>query len=357
MRWRPIPMAPSPLARRDSGRAPSRRLGDGSRHGLILDLACTTRIGPRRASVPTTRLDDERRREPGRRPPRDRPGVFAWVQPDGRGGSTTPERSLPSARRHASGRHGDRRHVRDVRADPAVPRRRRCGHRAAPIAMAVNTHQHGDHTYGNSVLPPRDRDHRAPAMRAGLLADTIIDGCPPVWSPVPEWGPVSSRVPSIAVDDRLTVYAGSRVDRLHHPGYAAHTTGDLVAWLPGERVLFSGDLIFHGLTPLVLMGSRRRAPGDHSSGWRRSTPSCSCRATAAGRRRVDRRRARRPRPLLPVRRVRRSRDVGDGLARWRRHGGATSASSPPGPTPSGSCSTSTVPTPTPRAATSTCSQR
>ena len=25
---------------------------------------------------------------------------------------------------------------------------------AAPITMAVNTHQHGDHTYGNSVLPP-----------------------------------------------------------------------------------------------------------------------------------------------------------------------------------------------------------
>ena len=45
-------------------------------------------------------------------------------------------------------------------------------------------------------------------MRAGLLADTIIDGCPPVWTPVPDWGPVTKRVPSIAVDDRLTIYAG-----------------------------------------------------------------------------------------------------------------------------------------------------
>src|SRR5437764_301004 len=31
--------------------------------------------------------------------------------------------------------------------------------------------------------------------------------------------------------------------------------GDVVAWLPGERVLFAGDLVFNGGTPFVLMGS------------------------------------------------------------------------------------------------------
>jgi cyclase len=126
---------------------------------------------------------------------------------------------------------------------------------SAPIAMAVNTHQHGDHAYGNSLLPRETVVIGHAAMRAGLLADTIIDACPPVWSPVPEWGPVSRRVPTIEVADRLIIYAGTRVVSLHHPGHAAHTTGDLVAWLPAERVLFSGDLIFHGLTPLVMMGS------------------------------------------------------------------------------------------------------
>ncbi len=29
----------------------------------------------------------------------------------------------------------------------------------------------------------------------------------------------------------------------------------MVAWLPEERVLFTGDLLFNGLTPMVLMGS------------------------------------------------------------------------------------------------------
>jgi cyclase len=51
------------------------------------------------------------------------------------------------------------------------------------------------------------------------------------------------------------VWSGDvRVD-LQSPGYPAHTTGDLVAWVPHARVLFTGDLLFAGLTPLAFMGS------------------------------------------------------------------------------------------------------
>lgn len=125
----------------------------------------------------------------------------------------------------------------------------------ALITMAANTHQHGDHTYGNSLLPRGTVLIGHQAMREGLLADPIIDGCPPVWSPVPDWGAVTRRVPAIAVRDMVTVFSGRRRIELHHPGYPAHTSGDLIAWLPEERILFAGDLIFHGLTPLVFMGS------------------------------------------------------------------------------------------------------
>ena len=38
-------------------------------------------------------------------------------------------------------------------------------------------------------------------------------------------------------------------------GGPAHTTNDVVAWLPEEKVLYTGDLVFHGGTPFVLMGS------------------------------------------------------------------------------------------------------
>ena len=125
----------------------------------------------------------------------------------------------------------------------------------APIRLAVNTHLHGDHTYGNSLLPEHTVLVSHPATRAGILADPLIDGCPPLWSPVPDWGNVTRRPAGVTVTDQLTLHSGDRRVEVRHPGYAAHTPGDLVAWLPEERVLFTGDLVFHQVTPLVFMGS------------------------------------------------------------------------------------------------------
>jgi len=66
---------------------------------------------------------------------------------------------------------------------------------------------------------------------------------------------VTRRVPSVVVRTDLTLHTGDRRVDLVHPGHAAHTSGDLVAWLPEERVLFTGDLLFVGLTPLAFTGS------------------------------------------------------------------------------------------------------
>jgi cyclase len=125
----------------------------------------------------------------------------------------------------------------------------------APVRFAANTHEHGDHTYGNSLLAVETALIGHETMRSNLLADRLIDGCPPHWHPVPDWGAVSRRVPTIVTRTDLTVHSGDRRVDLIHPGYAAHTSGDLVAWLPEERILFTGDLLFVGLTPLAFAGS------------------------------------------------------------------------------------------------------
>ena len=46
----------------------------------------------------------------------------------------------------------------------------------APITVAVNTHLHGDHTHGNSLLPPAAAIIGHENTRAGILADPVIDG-------------------------------------------------------------------------------------------------------------------------------------------------------------------------------------
>ena len=65
--------------------------------------------------------------------------------------------------------------------------------------MAVNTHQHGDHTYGNSLLPAATVLIGHERMREGLRTDPVIDGCPAFWAPVPDWGPVQRRLPDVAI--------------------------------------------------------------------------------------------------------------------------------------------------------------
>jgi cyclase len=176
-------------------------------------------------------------------------GVFAWVQPDGswwcnNAGAIAGDGATMVIDTCATA----------VRTD-AFLTVVRAATGAAPIRWAANTHEHGDHTYGNSRLPEETALIGHERMRANLLVDPVIDACPPVWDPVPDWGPVTRRVPSIVTRSDLTVLVGERRVDLVHPGHPAHTTGDLVAWLPAERVLFSGDLIFHGLTPLVFAGS------------------------------------------------------------------------------------------------------
>lgn len=176
-------------------------------------------------------------------------GVYAWVQPDGTwwvnnaGAVTGTEGTL----------------VIDTCAT-ATRTRRFLNALAgatdeAPVRWALNTHQHGDHTYGNSLLPDSTVLIGQSAMREALENDPLFENVPPVWDPVPDWGDVTRRVPSVTLDRELSLHLGRRRVDLHHPGYTAHTPGDVVAWLPRERVLFTGDLIFHGLTPLVFMGS------------------------------------------------------------------------------------------------------
>lgn len=176
-------------------------------------------------------------------------GIHAWVQPDGtwwvnNTGAVTGSDGTVVVDTCAT----DVRTRRFLGAvAEAVP--------GSPLRMAVNTHQHGDHTYGNSLLPAQTVLVGHENMREGLRVDPIIDGCPPVFEPLPDWGEIERRLPSVTFRDTATLYAGERRIELAHPGHPAHTTGDAVVWVPDCGVLFCGDLLFHGLTPLVFMGS------------------------------------------------------------------------------------------------------
>jgi cyclase len=118
--------------------------------------------------------------------------------------------------------------------------------------VLVSTHHHGDHTNGNCLLP------FATVIGHHLCREEIlrsgIPHFPGIFEPV-EWGDLTPAPPFVTFEHRLDVYVDDLKVELIHLNAAAHTTNDIVAWIPEHRVLFSGDLIFNGGTPFVVMGS------------------------------------------------------------------------------------------------------
>ncbi len=122
----------------------------------------------------------------------------------------------------------------------------------APVRIVVNTHHHGDHTHGNALTAPATivAHH---LCRTALKATGIKRYEEAFTQPI--WGALEFRAPTITFESRLDLWSDDRLVELHYIGATAHTTNDVVAWLPEEQVLFTGDLVFHRGTPFVVMGS------------------------------------------------------------------------------------------------------
>ncbi|MEW1639977.1 MBL fold metallo-hydrolase [Streptomyces sp. NPDC093801] len=170
--------------------------------------------------------------------------VWAYLQPDG--GWCLNNAGLIGA--------GERPVLVDTAATEARTRAlKEAVARTVPHAprFVVNTHAHGDHTFGNRFFADRALVVAHEAARAEMaLAGLHLTG---LWPDVP-WGEVRVELPGLTFRDRLTLDAGDFPVELVHPG-TAHTSGDTVVWLPRQRVLFTGDVVMSGATPFCLTGS------------------------------------------------------------------------------------------------------
>jgi len=136
------------------------------------------------------------------------------------------------------------------------------------IETVVNTHANGDHCWGNQLLrsarivasrgtAEEMRDGMQPGQLAAIKADPKAFGPPgaflaQVFAPF-NFGGITMIPPSVTFERELTLHVGPRELRLIAVG-PAHTRGDTLAWLPAERVLFTGDIVFNGGHPIVWDG-------------------------------------------------------------------------------------------------------
>jgi cyclase len=120
-----------------------------------------------------------------------------------------------------------------------------------PIRTLVNTHHHGDHTHGNYLV--KGASIVGHELCRQTVIDTGIHTLRPLFPNV-VWGDLELAPPFITFLDRLDLFVDDLKLELHYMG-PAHTTNDVMVWLPERKLMFTGDLAFNGGTPFVAMGS------------------------------------------------------------------------------------------------------
>lgn len=127
-----------------------------------------------------------------------------------------------------------------------------------PVKWLVLTHHHPDHHFGAIVFRRAGAkviahpDTRVLANEAGpdaLVADWVrVVGLDAMH------GFEFADVPDRPVTTADTLRLGGRTIVITHPG-AGHSAGDLLVWLPKERVLFAGDVLIEDGVTMVVDGS------------------------------------------------------------------------------------------------------
>jgi cyclase len=169
---------------------------------------------------------------------------------------------------------------------------RRATSAASRIGTVVNTHGNGDHCYGNSLVADAEiigtpgcvedlregtpsRNHlllRAVAIIGGLgpagkligkaLNAVGIDRVALLSDAAPlalpslghfDFANVDLTLPNRIFEGELELQVGDKKVVLIEVG-PAHTRGDAVVWVPGDKTLFTGDILFKDAHPLIWQG-------------------------------------------------------------------------------------------------------
>jgi len=128
----------------------------------------------------------------------------------------------------------------------------------------VNTHANGDHCYGNalvkgaeivaSVATAHEMTEVPPSMLAALnAAPGEVGDLFRSFFGAFHFDGIELALPTRTFERALDLTVGGRRIELIEVG-PAHTRGDTIVWVPDARVVFTGDILFIGGTPVVWAG-------------------------------------------------------------------------------------------------------
>jgi cyclase len=188
-------------------------------------------------------------------------GLYAWLQPNGGLGESNAGLVVGEGESLLIDTLWDTRLTRrmlDAMAGPTA---------TAPIRRLVNTHGDPDHCWGNQLLAgaeiiatrATEKDMRGEDPRrlrllasAGRLMPGGLSAFARLLRPY-DFSGIKVTPPTRTFEGVMELDVGARRVELIEVG-PAHTPGDLIVHVPDEGVVFAGDLLFVGVTPIMWVG-------------------------------------------------------------------------------------------------------
>lgn len=189
-------------------------------------------------------------------------GVWAYLQPDGSWGWSNAGLIVDGDQTLLVDTLFDLKLTADMLAEM-----RRSVPAAAHINTLFNTHHNGDHTFGNQLVEGAEiiatdatfdeMDPAAPALYHAMMVNARQLGrgaefVAELFKPFDFTG-IDLRKPTRTFSGELEIKVGDKAVRLIELG-PAHTRGDTIAFVPKDRTVFTGDLLFNAGTPIAWAG-------------------------------------------------------------------------------------------------------
>jgi glyoxylase-like metal-dependent hydrolase (beta-lactamase superfamily II) len=191
-------------------------------------------------------------------------GAYAWLAPDGSWGWSNAGLVVDGERSLLVDTLFDLRLTQEMLdamrdAEPGA---------ASRIGTLVNTHANGDHCHGNqlvegaeiiaSVAAAEEMTELPPEAMAGLMK-AMADDASPLGQFFRhcfgrfEFQGIRHTPPTRTFEGKMSVTVGSKAVELIQVG-PAHTRGDVLVHVPGDRTVFTGDILFIDGTPIMWAG-------------------------------------------------------------------------------------------------------
>ncbi|MDF1878874.1 MBL fold metallo-hydrolase [Sulfurimonas sp. SAG-AH-194-C20] len=121
------------------------------------------------------------------------------------------------------------------------------------VKYVINTHVHDDHWLGNGYY----KSQGAKIIGSTAFESLEIEDMPRMKRRIsPEAYKLTTQVhPELFVDEKMVLYLEHKKVIIKNIGYKAHTDSDVTVYIPSEKIVFVGDLVFNDRLPSIRDGN------------------------------------------------------------------------------------------------------